>query len=453
MHQRLIIALVAVALGGTLPLAAQTKRLSPHETVSTVIGDRRAGDRITITYGRPYTKSPRTGEIRKIWGGLVPWGKADRLGADEATLFITQQPIVIGQTTIPAGSYTLYTVPSESGPAKLAFSTNIGKWGVPVDETHDLARVDLKKDALDKPVDQLTIAVENDPAGGGVLKIMWENTQFSVAFTVAQTPPPPKIEFPAASPAATVKQRVGLTEIEISYSRPGLKGRVVVGNIDPYGKVWRTGANSATRVSFSTPVKLQGNKLDAGTYELFTIPGRDEWTVILQKAGNQWGAYQYKEVNDVLRVTAKPVALANPVETFTIDLNDLRDESATLNLIWADWRVPVKLEVDVGSILVPQIEAVMASGAAEKPYAQAAMFYADHDLDLKKAVSWINTAIAEQPKGFWLFYHKARILAKLGDKEGALATARQSIALAAESAGPAKAEYTRLNEALIASLH
>jgi hypothetical protein len=186
MHQRLIIALVAVALGGTLPLAAQTKRLSPHETVSTVIGDRRAGDRITITYGRPYTKSPRTGEIRKIWGGLVPWGKADRLGADEATLFITQQPIVIGQTTIPAGSYTLYTVPSESGPTKLAFSTNIGKWGVPVDETHDLTRVDLKKDPLEKPVDQLTLAVENNPAGGGVLKIMWENTQFSVAFTTTK---------------------------------------------------------------------------------------------------------------------------------------------------------------------------------------------------------------------------------------------------------------------------
>jgi hypothetical protein len=190
---RLTHMIAAAAFLGVLPLSAQqsqqkrvasTGGISPHETISTVIGERRTGNRITITYGRPYTKDPKTGEPRKIWGGLVPWGKADRLGADEATLLITQQPIVIGGTTIPAGAYTLYTVPSDNGPTKLAFSTNIGKWGVPVDETHDLTRVDLKKDPLEKPVDQLTLAVENNPAGGGVLKIMWENTQFSVPFTV-----------------------------------------------------------------------------------------------------------------------------------------------------------------------------------------------------------------------------------------------------------------------------
>jgi hypothetical protein len=269
---------------------------------------------------------------------------------------------------------------------------------------------------------------------------------------LAQAPQAPKIEFPAASPAATLKQRVGLTDIEINYSRPGLKGRVVVGNIDPYGKVWRTGANSATRVAFSTPVRLQGSKLDAGTYELFTIPGQDEWTVILQKAGKQWGAYQYKEENDILRVKTTPVALANPVETFTIDINDIRDESATLNLIWAGWRVPVTLEVDIVSTIVPQIEAVMASDAAKKPYAQAAMFYRDHDLDLKKAAAWIDAAIAEQPNAYYLVYHKAKLLAKMGDKAGAIALAQQSIAMAAKDTGPAKDEYTRLNEALIASL-
>jgi hypothetical protein len=188
---RLTYMIAAAAMLGVLPLSAQqnqqkraasTGGISPHETISTVIGERRTGNRITITYGRPYTKDPKTGEPRKIWGGLVPWGKADRLGADEATLLITQQPILIGGTTIPAGAYTLYTVPSENGPTQLAFSTNIGKWGVPVDETHDLARVDLKKDTLEKPVDQLTLAVENNPAGGGVLKIMWENTQFSLDF-------------------------------------------------------------------------------------------------------------------------------------------------------------------------------------------------------------------------------------------------------------------------------
>jgi hypothetical protein len=159
--------------------------VSPHETISGVIGDRRTGNRVTITYGRPYTKDPKTGAPRKIWGGLVAWDKADRLGADEATLLITQQPLVVGETTIPAGAYTLYIVPSESGATKLAFSSNLGKWGVPVDESKDVTRVDLAKATLPSSVDQLTIGIENDSVtGGGVIKIQWETTQFSLPFTV-----------------------------------------------------------------------------------------------------------------------------------------------------------------------------------------------------------------------------------------------------------------------------
>lgn len=193
------VALFSLALAGTTALFAQAPatpagtppvpraRISPHETISATIGGRN-GPRITITYGRPYSKDPKTGEIRKIWGGLVPWGKADRLGADEATLLLTQQPLVIGETTIPAGAYTLYTVPSETGATKLAFSSNLGKWGIPVDETHDVARVDLIKTTLEKRVDQLTLTLENDAAtGGGVLRIWWENTQFALPFAIKKS--------------------------------------------------------------------------------------------------------------------------------------------------------------------------------------------------------------------------------------------------------------------------
>lgn len=169
------------------PRVASTGGRSPHETTSTVIGERRTGNRVTITYGRPYIKDPKTGEARKIWGGLIPWDKANRLGADEATLLITQRPLVFGDTTIPAGAHTLYLVPSENGPSLLAFSSNIGKWGVPVDETSDIARVPLQKSTLPQSVEQLTINVENDAAaGGGVLKISWDTTQFSAPFTVAK---------------------------------------------------------------------------------------------------------------------------------------------------------------------------------------------------------------------------------------------------------------------------
>jgi Protein of unknown function (DUF2911) len=178
--------IISALVLGALPLVAQQKRAastggnSPHETTSAVID----GSRVTIVYGRPYTKDPKTGEPRKIWGGLVPYGKVWRTGADEATLLITQKPISIGETTVPAGAYTLYTLPNEDGTAKLIINKQIGQWGTQYDQKQDLARVDLKKDALDAPVDQFTMSVGKNPAGGGVLKLIWENTQFSLPFSV-----------------------------------------------------------------------------------------------------------------------------------------------------------------------------------------------------------------------------------------------------------------------------
>jgi len=160
--------------------AASTGGNSPHETTSAVV----EGNRVTITYGRPHTKSPKTGEMRKIWGGLVPYGKAWRMGADEATLLITQQPIELGGTEVPAGAYTLYMIPEESGASKLAISKKIGQWGIPVDEKNDLARVDLTKSATSAPVEQFTMAVQKNPSGGGIIKFSWENTEYSVPFTV-----------------------------------------------------------------------------------------------------------------------------------------------------------------------------------------------------------------------------------------------------------------------------
>jgi hypothetical protein len=165
---------------GALPAMAQQKRLSPHETVSAVVD----GNRVTIVYGRPYSKSARTGEVRKIWGTLVPYGKVWRTGADEATLLITQKPIVIGETTVPAGAYTLFTLPSEDGKAQLIISKQLGQWGLQYDEKQDFARVDLKKDAVDPTVDQFTMSVAKNQGGGGIIKLTWENTQFSVPFTL-----------------------------------------------------------------------------------------------------------------------------------------------------------------------------------------------------------------------------------------------------------------------------
>lgn len=173
------ILVVAAALLAASPVIAQEKRVSPHETITAAID----GDQLTIVYGRPYTKDPKTGATRKIWGGLIPDGKVWRTGADEATLFTTQKSIEMGSTTIPAGTYSLYTQPEENGSAKLIVNKQTGQWGTKYEAGQDLARIDLKKETMSKPVDQFTMAIEKS-SDGGVLKLMWETTEYSVPFTV-----------------------------------------------------------------------------------------------------------------------------------------------------------------------------------------------------------------------------------------------------------------------------
>ena len=176
--------LTAAALFATnLPMLAQQKRVSPHDTVSTVVD----GGRVVLVYGRPFAKDPKSGAVRKIWGSLVPYGKVWRTGSDEATIIALQKSIVIGGTTIPTGAYTLFTLPQEDGPAKLIFNKQVGQWGVgpgAYDEKLDVARVDLKKETVDPAVEEFTMAVEKNPSGGGLIALTWENTRYSVGFTL-----------------------------------------------------------------------------------------------------------------------------------------------------------------------------------------------------------------------------------------------------------------------------
>ncbi len=260
-----------------------------------------------------------------------------------------------------------------------------------------------------------------------------------------------KIEFPAASPLSVLRQRVGLTDFEIVYSRPSVKGRQIFGALEAYGTVWRTGANAATVIRFNTPITFGGSPVPAGTYSLFTIPDRDAWTVILNAEHDQWGAYRYDRARDVARVTVPAKTLSEPVETFTLSLDDLRDESATLTIVWERVRVAVPLVVDVESKLLPQIEAVMAAPDKKLPgvYFNSALFYFDHGQDLNKALAWVNEAIVLNPQAFYAVHLKAKILAKLGRTDEAIAAAQASIELsrAAHDQG-----YVTLNQDLIKSL-
>jgi hypothetical protein len=178
---RISFLLLPLLLAAVSPLAAQEKRPSPLDTVTQTIG----GNEITVVYSRPFTKDPKTGEMRKIWGGLVPFGQVWRTGANEATKFTTQQPLKMGDKTIPAGSYSLFTIPTADG-GKLIVNKQTGQSGLKRDEAQDLAQVDMKKEPLSPTVDQFTIAIDKAGESGGVLKLMWENAQYRVPFTVAK---------------------------------------------------------------------------------------------------------------------------------------------------------------------------------------------------------------------------------------------------------------------------
>ena len=170
----------SIGAGAVMPAYAQMKRVSPPDIAGTVV-DR---NRVTIFYSRPYSKDPKTGEKRKIWGGLIPYGKVWRAGANEATTLVTQQAIEVGGQTIPGGVYTLFVLPEEDGKAQLIVNKQVGQWGLEYDEKQDLLRVPLTKDDLKEPLDQFAMAVQRNPAGGGVIKLMWESTQYSLPFTV-----------------------------------------------------------------------------------------------------------------------------------------------------------------------------------------------------------------------------------------------------------------------------
>lgn len=239
-----------------------------------------------------------------------------------------------------------------------------------------------------------------------------------------------QIKAPQPSPESTVKQAVGLTDVTVTYSRPSAKGRKVFGELVPMNEMWRTGANASTKITFSEPVKIEGNAVPAGQYALYAIPGAQEWTIVLHKNLTLWGTGGYNEAEDLLRVKVKPVAKQDFVETFTIDFSDFTATSAHLNLIWENTEVPVKIETNTDELMEKQIKAQLVDGPSAGTYAAAANYYLEKNVQLDQAIAWIDKAIEKRPEAFWYMHTKAKIQAKQGKKKEAIATAQKSMELA-----------------------
>src|SRR3954470_7680424 len=263
-----------------------------------------------------------------------------------------------------------------------------------------------------------------------------------------------KVEFPQASQHAVLKQRVGLTDIEVDYSRPNKNNRVIFGVLVPYDKPWRTGANQPTKIKTSAPVKFADKEVPAGEHVLYTIPGANQWTVILSKNLKAQALTDHKPEDEVARVTAKPVLLlAAPAETFTIGFEDLRADSATFYLEWDKTRVPVKLTTHDVEKVMQGIDAAVKSGKEQDAnfYYNAASFYFDQNKDLPQASKWVDQAIEKNPKAYFMQYKKAQILAKMGNKKESIAAAEKSIELLKASPNPDEAAIAT-SQALITSL-
>jgi hypothetical protein len=249
-----------------------------------------------------------------------------------------------------------------------------------------------------------------------------------------------QIDMPQPSPLCTVSQKVGLMDVTLVYSRPSARGRKIFGDVVAYDKLWRTGANMASRIQFSDSVRVNGVGLK-GDYSILTIPSMNEWTIILNKVARMSGTSNYKESEDAVRIKVKPDVIPF-TETFTIGFNYLTNNSAFVEISWETTRVSFKFETDVDAKVMRNIE--LALSASSTSYFQAARYYYETNRDMNQALEWIDLAIAkEKDELYWVVRQKALIQAKLGDYPGAIATAQRSLELAKKAGND---DYVRMNQ-------
>lgn len=258
-------------------------------------------------------------------------------------------------------------------------------------------------------------------------------------------------ELPVPSPAASLEQRVGLTDISINYSRPSARERVIFGDLVPYGQIWRTGANKATSISFSTPVNFGGQKVAAGTYSLFSVPNEGAWAVMLNTETELWGANDYDEAKEVVRVEAEAFA-SEYKESFEISIDNISEDRAFLVLQWAEMKLMVPIEVQVREQALNNIAMAIDQSEEDKlwgVYRNAANYYYNNKIDAEKALEYIQKSVELKEDNWYSHYLHANILAELSDNKGAIKAAKKSLKIgndAAKASGKPFSYADLLNE-------
>ena len=260
-----------------------------------------------------------------------------------------------------------------------------------------------------------------------------------------------QINTPRVSPASEVEQMVGLTEIEIEYSRPSMRGREVFGNLVPFGKVWRTGADNSTKISFDTDVIISGKTIQSGTYSIFSIPNKESWEIILYSDVELWGVPRDWSENKIVfssMFDVKKLKKSNTVETFTISFNDLTNNDVNMSISWENTSVDIKIEVPTRSMVESDINKVLSDNPKSSDYYAAAVFYRQENINLDKALEWMNKAIEmnESPR-FWQYRQQSLIMAANDKYADAVDAAKKSLNLAIEADNQ---DYIKMNRESIA---
>ena len=259
-----------------------------------------------------------------------------------------------------------------------------------------------------------------------------------------------QIQMPQASPSAKIIQKVGLTDVSVDYSRPSTKGRKIFGELVPFGQVWRTGANGATVLTFSTAVTVGEQPVPAGSYALYSIPGKSEWTIILSKKTELWGAMGYQQSDDLVRFVVPASKTSKKYETFEIAFNNFTDNSAVVSMKWETTRVDFKIQTEVDPIVMAEIKKLVIDTQTTDPALlfQAASYYYTNSKDMNQAYAWVKTSTDSDPK-YWTVHMRAKIELALGMKTEALESATKSKEMAQKENNP---DYIALNERLIKTI-
>lgn len=250
----------------------------------------------------------------------------------------------------------------------------------------------------------------------------------SVALITATLASIAQLKMPAPSPLQKIKQDFALGSLEVTYSRPSVKGRKIFGNHEPYNELWRTGANAATILKLNEQVEIGGKKLDTGSYALYTIPNKDSWEVVLNKGVTNWGTDGYKESEDVVRFKVPAMKLPTLIETLTIQFANITPETCELHIMWEKTAIAIPIKADIKDRMRASIEKAMEGD--KKPYWQAAQFYNEYDKNNDKALAATKAAIEGNPKAFWIYLYQAKIQLAMGDKVGAMDSSKKSLELA-----------------------